>query len=48
MIHERTKDLIQLNAGRCGCERRGERWYLCQYHDGYNDGINETGEDGQR
>jgi hypothetical protein len=24
---------------RCGCHLRGERWWLCQYHVGYEDGV---------
>jgi len=23
----------------CGCEHRGDRWFLCSYHDGYDDGV---------
>ena len=23
----------------CGCELRGERWYLCSYHDGFEAGL---------
>ncbi len=23
----------------CGCEHRGDRWHLCSYHEGYDDGV---------
>lgn len=23
----------------CGCEHRGDRWFLCSYHEGYDDGV---------
>ena len=23
----------------CGCEHRGDRWFLCTYHEGYDDGV---------
>ena len=23
----------------CGCEHRGGRWFLCSYHEGYDDGV---------
>ena len=36
--------LISFGDHRCGCELRlvaqcDHRWYLCQYHDGYNDAL---------
>ena len=23
----------------CGCEHRGDRWFMCTYHEGYDDGV---------
>ncbi len=36
--------LVSLTVGSdaCGCEVRGDRQYLCQYHMGYADAINEV------
>lgn len=32
---------VRANAGTaafaCGCEERGDRWYLCMYHEGAQD-----------
>jgi len=34
-----TLDSILLGEGKCGCENRGERWFLCQWHDGFEVGL---------
>lgn len=26
----------------CGCEHRGDRWFMCTYHEGYDDGVREA------
>ncbi len=31
-------------AWRCGCERDGDRWWLCGYHDGFEDAALLIGE----
>ena len=38
-LHPATKDSIWLNEGRCGCEQRGSTWWLCSYHEGFDDGA---------
>lgn len=35
-------DLIDMAPASCGCQwanPEGTRWWLCQYHDGMNDGL---------
>ena len=27
----------------CGCEHRGDRWFMCTYHEGYDDGVRMVG-----
>lgn len=48
-IDLRTQDSIFLQGAdlstdrtvrfRCGCEQRGAKWWLCQYHEGFEDAI---------
>lgn len=26
----------------CGCEVRGMKWWLCSYHEGFEDGIEDA------
>lgn len=35
--HDLTLENILPDA--CGCEHRGDRWFLCTYHEGYDDGV---------
>jgi len=27
------------SSDACGCEHRSDRWHLCSYHEGYDDGV---------
>lgn len=46
-LHPSTKRSIQagadtanaLNAKACGCHERSDKWWLCSYHEGYEDGT---------
>lgn len=33
------KDTITNIVYSCGCDRPNGRWRLCQYHDGFEDGL---------
>lgn len=45
-IQPETMDDIEYIAENssdgCGCEHRGELWFLCQYHEGYDAAFAET------
>lgn len=28
----------------CGCHKRGDRWWICQYHEGYEEGVDRAKE----
>lgn len=35
-VRRRGSKLVTWN---CGCEKRGEKMYLCQYHEGFEAGV---------
>ena len=49
-LHPRTLASIHLQGVddggniRCGCCHRGDRWWLCAYHDGYEDALDAVAE----
>lgn len=49
-IDHRTLESIQYGwehtppHSRCGCQKVGDGWYLCQYHEGYEDAAGATPE----
>lgn len=36
--------LAEFSHEPCSCEHRGGRWFLCQYHDGYDAAISAVKE----
>jgi hypothetical protein len=39
ILHPLTLERIKTRDGSCGCEKRGDRWSLCPYHMGFDDGA---------
>lgn len=45
VLHPLTLASIEMQAWKCGCERRAGweattgKWWLCGYHEGFEDGI---------
>ena len=39
--HVRTLESIAIQHTPCGCHQRGGLWFLCAYHDGYQDALDE-------
>lgn len=37
--HIETQPDSDFGVRACGCEPRRARWWLCQYHQGYDEGI---------
>jgi hypothetical protein len=36
------------NGFTCGCEVRGTKWWLCGYHEGFEDGVEALAEHGPK
>ena len=32
-----------VNDKTCGCHGRGDKWWLCSYHEGFEDGVQAAG-----
>jgi hypothetical protein len=36
---ENIRCVADYSDDACGCEHRGDRWFMCAYHEGYDDGV---------
>ena len=43
-LHPYTRKAIHASGEHCGCHERGDMWYLCEGHDGVEEGASHVQE----
>ena len=44
VLDPRTMRDIRMKENGCGCHERGPKWFVCDYHEGFDAALEQHGE----